>query len=166
MLGLPLVKFIVCFILNHEVAIIYEKQRQSGRSRLVGFQQALSEADILLEHDTRCMVSEAKEAAKKLFSLPKKPTAIFAVTDLIAIVLINEARSADIKVPGDLSVIGFDNTIYAKIADSRLTTIEQPIIEMVNYSFDQLLHPLELLTRILLEPTLIERGSVQKNINK
>lgn len=112
------------------------------------------------------MISEAKNAAKKLLELPKKPTAVFAATDLIAIVLINEARNAGVKVPEDLSVIGFDNTIYAEISDPGLTTIEQPITELANYSFDQLLQLIEqpdrIGHRIMLSPILIERGSVQK----
>ena len=155
---------------HHEVAIMYEKQRQSGRSRLIGFQQALFEADVMLEDshiiDSRSEISEAREAAKKLLRLPKKPTALFAATDLIAIVCINEARSVGVRVPDDLSVIGFDNTIYAEIADPGLTTIEQPITELAHYSFDQLLklmkQPDGIGHRIMLAPTLIERGSVRK----
>jgi len=155
---------------HHEVAIMYEKQRQSGRSRLIGFQQALFEADVMLEDshiiDSRSEISEAREAAKKLLRLPKKPTALFAATDLIAIVCINEARSVGVRVPDDLSVIGFDNTIYAEIADPGLTTIEQPITELAQYSFDQLLklmkQPDGIGHRIMLAPTLIERGSVRK----
>lgn len=155
---------------HHEVAIMYEKQRQSGRSRLIGFQQALSEAGVMLEDlhiiDSRSEISEAREAAKKLLRLPKKPTAVFAATDLMAIVCINEARSVGVRVPDDLSVIGFDNTIYAEIADPGLTTIEQPITELAHYSFDHLLklmkQPDGIGHRIMLAPTLIERESVQK----
>ncbi|MEM1505132.1 LacI family DNA-binding transcriptional regulator [Domibacillus sp. 8LH] len=158
---------------HHELAIMYEKQRQSGRSRLIGFQQALSEVDVMVEEpyviDTRSDILEAKKAAQKLLRLPKKPTAVFAATDLIAIVLINEARGAGVRVPEDMSVIGFDNTIYAEIADPGLTTIAQPITDLAHYSFDQLLQlikqPDQIGHRIMLAPSLIERGSVRKIID-
>lgn len=79
----------------------------------------------------------------------------------------NEARKQGLAIPGDLSVIGFDNTIYAEMADPGLTTIEQPITQMAEYTFAQLLKTINgsesIKQRVMLTPELVERGSV-KNI--
>lgn len=153
---------------HHQIAILYEKHRQSGRSRLVGFQQALSESGVLLDDsfilDTKSAIPTARDTAKKLFQLPVRPTAVFAATDLIAIVTINEARNAGIRVPEELSVLGFDNTVYAEISDPGLTTIAQPIQEMAYYAFDELLDEIKMNPkqghRLMMAPSLVERSSV------
>lgn len=154
---------------HRRLAMIVEKKRQSGRARLSGFQQALAEEGIELEEkfiiDTRSTISEARQAAQHLLSLEEKPTAVFTANDLIAVILINEARKAGLRIPEDLSVIGFDNTIHAEIVDPGLTTIAQPIEELASYSFHQLLQSIERTTmaghRIMLSPELIERASVK-----
>lgn len=154
---------------HRRLAIIAEKNRQSGRARLSGFLQALSEEKLELAEEyminSRSTIQEAKAAARRLLSLSERPTAVFTATDLIAIILINEARKVGLKIPEDISVIGFDNTIYAEIADPGLTTIAQPIKELANQSFHQLLQSIEKSgvtgRRIMLSPELIERSSVK-----
>lgn len=154
---------------HRRLAIIAEKKRQSGRARLSGFLQALSEEGLELPEeyiiDSRSTIQEAKVAARHLLSLDERPTAVFTVTDLIAVIFINEARKIGLKIPEDISVIGFDNTIYAEIADPGLTTIAQPIEELAHYSFQQLLQSIgkSAVTgnRIMLAPELVERSSVK-----
>jgi DNA-binding LacI/PurR family transcriptional regulator len=98
--------------------------------------------------------------------LPNRPTAVFACTDLIGVSLINEARKQGLSIPGDLSVIGFDNTIYADIAEPGLTTIEQPISQMATSTFEQLLKSMKkeehAKQRVTIIPELVERASVKK----
>lgn len=154
---------------HQNIAVIVELNRASGRLRLEGFKQSLLDEEILLDENrivnSKSKVEEAKEAARQILRLEDQPTAVFAATDLLAVIFLNEARVAGVSIPRDISVIGFDNTIYAEIADPGLTTIAQPIAELARCAIDQLLKSIEKPDipghRILLAPELIERNSVR-----
>ncbi|MBT2658583.1 LacI family DNA-binding transcriptional regulator [Bacillus sp. ISL-18] len=150
-------------------AVITEPQRASGRLRVEGFKKAVAyegvnPADVQVI-EAKSKIEEAKLAANQIFQLKERPTAVFATTDLIAAIFINEARKAGVSVPDDISIIGFDNTIHAEIADPGLTTIAQPIAKLASYTIEQLLDSIEdpgmPANRIMLTPTLVERESVK-----
>ncbi|MCP1166743.1 MULTISPECIES: LacI family DNA-binding transcriptional regulator [Bacillus] len=151
------------------LTIMMEKDRKSSLGRLNGFKQALTDSAISLDDEAiiSCYstVEDSKRASKELLNLPNRPTAVFACTDLIAICLMNEARKQGLSIPEDLSIIGFDNTIYAEIADPGLTTIEQPIKQMAACTFEQLLKTMEMKEhakqKITIIPQLVERSSVK-----
>jgi LacI family transcriptional regulator len=68
--------------------------------------------------------------ATALLGLQEPPTAIFAGNDEIAIGVIEAARTRGLRVPEDLSVVGFDDTSLAEMASPPLTTVRQPLREM------------------------------------
>lgn len=68
------------------------------------------------------------EAMKHLLALDHPPTAVFAANDEMAIGAIKIAKEAGLKVPRDLSVVGFDDIRFAEFTDPALTTIHQPRI--------------------------------------
>jgi LacI family transcriptional regulator len=68
--------------------------------------------------------------ASKLLSLAEPPTAIFAGSDLTALGVLDEARRRDLRVPEDLSLVGFDGTDLAEQSVPRLTSVSQPLQEM------------------------------------
>lgn len=68
--------------------------------------------------------------AQQLFSLPNPPTAIFAANDQSALGVIDAASAAGLHIPGDLSVVGFDNTPQAMRSVPGLTTVDQSVSEM------------------------------------
>ncbi len=72
------------------------------------------------------------EAARKMLRLPEndRPTAFFAGSDWSALGAIEAAREFDLRVPTDISVIGFDDTALATSSAPRLTTVRQPLIEI------------------------------------
>lgn len=70
----------------------------------------------------------AAQLVAKLLSLPTMPTAICAETDQVAIAVVKELRKQRLRVPEDISVIGFDDTDIAQVAD--LTTIRQDPLEL------------------------------------
>lgn len=72
----------------------------------------------------------ARAAAGELLALADRPTAIFAANDLMAIAVIEEAASRGLRVPEDLSVVGFDNIPESALTRPALTTVHQPIHEM------------------------------------
>ncbi|RCG29871.1 LacI family transcriptional regulator [Sphaerisporangium album] len=65
-----------------------------------------------------------------LFDLPEVPTAIFAGCDEIALGVMEAARARGLRVPEDLSIVGFDDTQVARMASPPLTTVRQPLREM------------------------------------
>jgi LacI family transcriptional regulator len=66
----------------------------------------------------------------RLLELPERPTAIFAFNDNIAIGAIQAARARGLRVPDDVSIVGFDDVEHATIVTPMLTTVRQPLAEM------------------------------------
>jgi LacI family transcriptional regulator len=99
-----------------------------------GYRAALATAGILpdprLEVSAIPEIGPGRDAANKLLDLDDPPTAIFAFNDNIAIGAIQAARSRGLTVPGDLSVVGFDDVEHATIVTPALTTVRQPLAEM------------------------------------
>ena len=78
-------------------------------------------------------------ATERLLANTKRPTAIFASNDDMAAATINAAHRAGLDVPGDLSVVGFDDTSPAATVWPELTTIRQPIAEMAAAAIELLM---------------------------
>jgi LacI family transcriptional regulator len=99
-----------------------------------GYYAALASAGIVpdpaLEVESIPEIPPGRDAADRLLDLPEPPTAIFAFNDNIAIGAIQAARARSLKVPGDLSVVGFDDVEGATIVTPALTTVRQPLAEM------------------------------------
>ncbi len=98
--------------------------------RVAGYRQALEEADIPV--DERWILrgdfdyESGFRAAEIFFTLSPKPTAIFACNDLMAVGVISAAHRKGLRVPEDVSVIGFDDVRLASFTVPLLTTIQQP----------------------------------------
>ncbi len=107
-----------------------------GKERLQGYLSALSMNE--LPHDPRLVAGDnftheaGLEAGAELLSLPEdvRPTAIFASSDASAIGVYEAARQLRLRVPDDISVVGFDDTSIARIATPGLTTVHQPLEDM------------------------------------
>lgn len=82
-----------------------------------------------------------KSVADALIS--KKATAVFCGSDLIAIGVLRFARSAGLAVPGDLSIVGFDDIPWAEYCTPTLTTVEMPVDEMAAEAVDALLRKID-----------------------
>ena len=67
------------------------------------------------------------EAARKLLSLPERPTAIIASSDQMTFAAMQVAREMDLRIPEDLSVISFDNSPIVRFTQPPLTAVDQPI---------------------------------------
>lgn len=88
-----------------------------------------------------------------------RPTAIATASDQQAIGLLRAAADAGIRVPADLSIIGFDDIPLASLASPRLTTIRQPIHEIARLALEGVLGSRAPQECRRLHPTLIARGS-------
>ena len=69
-------------------------------------------------------------AAEALLRGGKLPTAVFAANDLVAIALIDRLEQDGVRIPQDISVVGYDNTFVAGLNHISLTTVNQPRQEM------------------------------------
>ena len=103
----------------------------SSRDRTEGYERALADAAIPLrpEYVREGTQSRhvARSVAEELLRLPDRPTAIFAASDVQALGVLEAARGMSIDVPGELSVIGFDDIEIASYVG--LTTVRQPLFE-------------------------------------
>ena len=107
---------------------------QSAQERQQGYKDALRQANIPLDPDLIAIGDFSAElggaCAKQLLSLPQPPTAIFATNDQSALGAIEAAKEIGVRVPDDLSVIGFDNIPEAAYFNPALTTVDQFIDKM------------------------------------
>ena len=105
-----------------------------SRARLDGYRAALEAAglpvDERLVQQGDFMHESGFAAAGALLDLPEPPTAIFASSDTMALGAYEAARRRGLRVPDDLSVIGFDDLPEARWSSPPLTTIRQPLAEM------------------------------------
>lgn len=105
-----------------------------SRARVAGYQSALAEAGIPIVEEFSAggafeqLVGERE--GRRLLSLPDRPTAIVAGNDLQALGVYDAAAALGLDVPGDLSVVGFDDVRPALWARPPLTTVRQPLQEM------------------------------------
>ena len=107
---------------------------ESAQLREQGYRQALDAAGIpfdpALVADGGYREADSTAGAISLLSLPQPPTAIFAANDLSAIETMRVAAARGLRVPDDLSVVGFDDIPDAASHSPALTTIRQPLPQM------------------------------------
>jgi LacI family transcriptional regulator len=138
----------------------------SAREREKGFRAAMAAAGIVVDEslvtDSRYDPDVATEVATSLLSRDDRPTAIFAANDITALSAMAVATSMGLSVPGDLSVIGFDDIPEASLSHPRLTTVRQPLQAMGAAAMTMLLDMLAGVERephIRMDTELIVRDS-------
>ncbi|WP_460772739.1 LacI family DNA-binding transcriptional regulator [Microbacterium sp. GXF7504] len=104
---------------------------RSAAARDAGYRAALADAGIPFDPALvgvgRYEEDVAREAARRMLTLPDRPTAIFAANDLSALSIVGVAHDLGLEVPADLSVVGFDDVPDASRADPALSTVAQPM---------------------------------------
>jgi LacI family transcriptional regulator len=143
---------------------------QSARLREAGFRQAMKSAGIPVDESLMCEADYEPEAslraAQALLGTPEPPTALFAANDVSALVAMTVAGQVGLRIPEDLSVVGFDNIPEASQSEPGLTTIEQPIHLMGVRAVELLIRLIrgEAVTerQITLPTRLIERASTRR----
>lgn len=108
--------------------------RVAGIPRVEGYKKALQTNSIPFNQDYICYgdysFSAGKASLKKYLEKQFDLTAVFAVSDEVALGIISAAYEAGIQIPKQLSVIGYDNTRVAEMAIPALTSMEQPFWQM------------------------------------
>jgi len=88
-------------------------------------------------------IDGGEQAAFQLLDMAEPPTAIFAFNDNHAIGALKAARIRGLRVPEDLSIVGFDDVEHATIVTPMLTTVRQPLAEMGRTAVSLLMRLLE-----------------------
>lgn len=107
---------------------------ESAQERERGYREALAAAGIpfdpALVVDGGYRAADSTAGAHAILELPDTPTAVFAANDLSAIEMMRIATERGLRVPADLSVVGFDDILDAASHAPQLTTVRQPLPEM------------------------------------
>jgi DNA-binding LacI/PurR family transcriptional regulator len=134
---------------------------QSETERHQGYERALQQAGIPLRADLVCLGDGKPELGEKmmeqLLGLLEPPTAVFCYNDMTALGALRAARTLGLQVPGDLSVVGFDDLFLSSYTTPALTTVRQPKHAMGTKAMEILL---ELLDGSTPESQLIVKGEL------
>jgi DNA-binding LacI/PurR family transcriptional regulator len=107
---------------------------ECSRQRFEGYSAALRRAKLSVEPELvthgEFMTPGGYAAGALLLDLPDRPTAIFASSDLQAAGVYEAARERDVKIPSELSVVGFDDTAICGYLSPSLTSVRQPLADM------------------------------------
>ncbi len=120
--------------LGHTTIAFIEGDQSASERRRQGYERALEAHRIAV--DPGLVMPGAFDfdsgvaAAQKLFALPTPPTAIFAANDDMALGALTAAQRLGIAVPGDVAIVGFDDSRAAGLVWPQLTTVRQPLAEM------------------------------------
>jgi LacI family transcriptional regulator len=141
--------------------------------RMAGYRSALRAAGLAVNEGyivtSNYMHEGGYRACQQLLHLPERPTAIFACNDMMAIGALCAIHGVGLRVPQDISVIGFDDISLASYTVPRLTTIAQPLAEIgriaVEYLLQRLNSPDAPLHQKCLPVALVERDSCQRLLN-
>ncbi len=120
-----------------------DPNQTASAHRWQGYRDALADAGIgydpALVQPGFFTYRSGLDAAERLLSLQPPPSAIFASNDDMASAVVSVAHRRGLEVPGDLSVVGFDDTSAATMVWPELTTLHQPVAEMADSAVDILL---------------------------
>ena len=147
-----------------------QEVHQDVPARRNAFLQTLAEAGIMVP-DTYLPEGTydwqlVRKIARQILTLPEPPTAIFAGNDTLALVILEVAQSLGLRVPEDLSLVGFDDLPMAAVVSPGLTTVRQPLIAIGAAATRTLIREIEgdaveneERQDIVMSPELIVRGS-------
>jgi LacI family transcriptional regulator len=142
------------------------KDAYSNQDRLLGYKNALEVNGIPINQEYILNGDFKRESGhhttQKVLQANPRPTAIFAANDMLALGAIQAIKEEGLAIPGDISVVGFDDIGFAALPEIQLTTIAQPKYDMGRLAFLTLLDQMKggdgvINKRILLNPELIVR---------
>jgi DNA-binding LacI/PurR family transcriptional regulator len=116
---------------------------QSDTERLAGYRHALQAAGLPFEPALVVHGDGKPEGAEiaiaRLLALPQVPTAIFFYNDMSALGAMRQIRNYGLRIPADISVVGFDDLYISQYLDPPLTTVRQPMRQMGRMAMESLL---------------------------
>ncbi|XVV00532.1 LacI family DNA-binding transcriptional regulator [Actinosynnema sp. CA-248983] len=139
----------------------------SGRARLDGYRAALDNAGVKVDpaliREGDFQIADGREHTRDLLRLPDPPTAIVACNDGTALGVYQAAHAAGLRIPADLSVVGFDDIPSSREMIPPLTTVRQPLRDMAAAATEAVLalsrDELPRQSRLVLATDLVVRAS-------
>ncbi len=143
---------------------------KTDKDRFEGYKKALEEASISFKKDLVIIGNyhwkDAYDSVKNLLKKGKSFSAVFATNDLMAMGAIKALEEKNLKVPDDVSVIGFDDILFASIVNPPLTTVAQPTYQMgenaMRLLIDVIKKRITKPRKVVLETRLIIRESCKR----
>lgn len=151
-------KNVICISPEHNVS--------THKNRYLGYRKAMDEAGLKSKLIKTGKISQIDgyEKAKKYIRENKNVDGIFSTTDIIAIGVMKALKELKIQVPKEVKVFGYDNSIASAIATTSISTVKQPIDEMVKIAvlqLEKLMNEVEVINKkIVLPIEIIKRESV------
>ncbi|MGO3408746.1 substrate-binding domain-containing protein [Marinomonas sp.] len=145
-------------------------EKLPAKQRLDGFVEAMTQAGLTVRDDwvieSDFEFEGGKQGIRQLLACEMLPTAVFIGNDAMAMGAMSEAQLSGIKIPQQLSVIGYDNCLYSAYFSPPLTTINQPkemLAELaISTMIERINNPRQEGKMIMLEPNLVVRSSVAR----
>jgi len=168
--AMDVVEYLVKLGHKNIATIAGDLSTESGKKRLDGFKSAIKSNGLRLSANYitvgHYLRSPAKKAMEHLLSLKDPPTAIFCASDVMAMEAMDVAKKKGLKIPEDISIVGFDDNPLCSYSPVPLTTVWQPIAEMGRMGVELLNQIVKAKKKqplkVLLKTKLIERKSCAK----
>lgn len=158
--------------LGHEKIIgIFKNDDLQGFNRMQGFIRAFREnhtpifPDMIFTYSTENKESTLDQIRNLFTPLAEKPTAIVCYNDQIALNIINSLRELEIKIPEEISIVGFDDSFLAEASEIKLTSVKHPKEDMGIEAAKWIVNAIEngqphdVPSSIVYEPELVIRSS-------
>jgi len=149
------------------IAYIGGGRRAGARERSRGYRRAMAAAGLPIgpevDDDGHTTEEGGYRAAQQLLAGAPRPTAVLAVNDLAAVGAMDAVEAAGLRVPDDISIVGYDNSTLAGLRHIALTSIDQPRLEMGRRAAELLLGRVEggggRGRHVLLTPRIVVRST-------
>jgi LacI family transcriptional regulator len=152
---------------HRRIAIIHGPLvRSTGAERLEGYLLALRSANLppdpVLIREGNFKQDSGRELAGQLLDLAPPPTALFCTNNLMTVGALQTVQERGVRIPADLSLVGYDDMEWWTLTDPPLTTVGQPVYELGRAAMRLLLAQIERRRRpqrVVLKPELLTRAS-------
>jgi LacI family transcriptional regulator len=153
-------------------AVVDETEWATGKDRVKGYRAALRHAGVpyarrrVLDLGLRGRDSAAGDELPALLDANPGTTAVFAANNVVAELVWQELNRRGLTVPGDCSVVSFDDETWMRMVEPQLTAVRQPVFEMGSRAAALLLERLRRgggrAETLILQPQLVVRGSTSR----
>jgi GntR family transcriptional regulator of arabinose operon len=121
---------------HRDFALVSGHDRHTDQQKRIGIEQALTEAGINFEdvpdYKTNYDSHLAEASADQMMHLAKRPTAVIAFDDSLAVIVMSAASRAGFSIPQDISIVGFNDASFSALINPPLSTVRFPILQAGN----------------------------------
>ncbi|WP_099159565.1 LacI family DNA-binding transcriptional regulator [Virgibacillus ndiopensis] len=126
-------------LINSDEKFLYARERRQG------YEKAMREFGLPIKSEWIYITDQlgfqsGQQAMRVLLNLADRPTAVFAVSDILAIGALKEININDLRVPQDIAIVGFDKISFSNMTHPTLTTVAQPMYKMGCLSVNMLIN--------------------------